>query len=203
MRLVMTAGLLAGIAGCGGAGSINAPALPSYDPDAISRAAVQQLDKNGNGTVEDSELDACPGLKAILGEVDADGDKKLTADELRGRFARYSSGAAGGGLVSVTCVVTLNDTPLAGAAVRFEPEPFMGTAIKPAVGTTGEQGRATMQVEGETGFGVFPGVYKIKVTGPGGKELPARYNAKTTLGREVFEGARGSSGSVDLRLRSN
>lgn len=185
------------VAGCGGGSSGPAPvALPAYDAAAIAKAAVQQLDKNGNSTLETAELDACPGLRDALGEIDANGDKKLSADELQARFGRY----AGGGVVGVSVTVTLDGNPVPNAAVRFEPEPFMGPGLKAATGTTSEAGRATLKVDGQDGFGVYPGVYRVVVTGGG---VPARYNTKTTLGREVFDGSRGNSGEVDLRLRSN
>ena len=59
-----------------------------------------------------------------------------------------------------------------------------------------------LKTEGTETYGVYPGVYRVTVTHAGGKAIPARYNTKTTLGREVFDGARSSSGDVHLRLKS-
>jgi len=206
MRLAPTAGVVAALAlltGCGGGGTNpNAPALPSYDADALAAAAIQHLDKNGSGTAEDAELDAAPGLKLALGEIDANKDEKLSADELKARFARYADGAAGGGLAAVSCTVYLDNAPVPNATVRFEPEPFMASVLKPATGTTDAQGFVNVKVDGSADYGVFPGVYRIVVTRDGGKDLPARYNTKTTLGREVFGGSRSASGGIELRLKS-
>ena len=181
MRPLPVLGLVALLsAGCSGSDAPATPTLPPYDAEAITQAAIKQLDKNGN-----SALDGA--------------DKQLTADELRDRFGRYAG--VGSGAVSVTCVVTLDDKPLAGATVRFEPEPFMGAALKPAEGTTSPEGRAPMKSDGTSAYGVVPGVYRITVT-HAGKAIPAKYGTKTIFGREVFEGGRSSSGSIDLRLKS-
>lgn len=200
MRPLPAFGLVAVLAtGCGGADTPAPPALPRYDAEAVTQAALKQLDKNGNSVLDAAELDGSAGLKGALAEIDANGDRQLTADELRNRFSRYSN--VGSGYVSVTCVVTLDDNPLPGAVVRFEPEGFMGAALKPAEATASEEGRAPMKTEGTDAYGVMPGVYRITVTHPS-RPIPARYNTKTIFGREVFEGGRSSPGSIDLRLKS-
>lgn len=205
MRVAPIVGLVAALAlvtGCGGSTNPNQPALPSYDADALATAAIQYLDKNGNGTAEDAELDASPGLKLALGEIDVNKDKKLSADELKARFARYADGAAGGGITTASCTVFLDNAAVANATVRFEPEPFMASVLKPATGTTDDQGFANVKVDGAADYGMFPGVYRIVVTRGAGKDLPARYNTKTTLGREVFGGSRSAAGGIELRLKS-
>lgn len=200
MTRVPASALLALLAaGCGSGGGDKPP---PYDPAAIAAAAVKQLDANGNGVIDPDELDACPGLKAIVGEIDANADKKLSADELQARFARYGDGAAGGGRVAVGVNVTVDGAPAKDVTVRFEPEAFMGPGLKPAAGTTDGTGFANLKADGAADFGIPAGVYRIVAT-RAGKDLPAKYNTKTTLGREVFDGARASSGSVDLRLKSN
>jgi hypothetical protein len=205
MRRAPTVGFLAAlalVAGCGGAANPTTPTLPSYDADALAAAAIQHLDKNGNATAEDAELDAAPGLKLALGEIDSNSDRKLSADELKARFARYADGAAGGGVVAVSCTVYLDNAPVPNAMVRFEPELFMASVLKTATGTTDGAGFVNVKVEGAEDYGVFPGVYRIVVTRAGGRELPARYNTKSTLGREVFGGSRSTAGGIELRLKS-
>lgn len=191
------------LTGCG-KNSGEAPVeMPTYNADAIVAAALKQLDKNGNGTLEENELNDCPGLKAVLNEIDKNRDRKLNAEELRERFVRYDQGAEGGGPVSVGCQVTLDGPPLSGATVRFVPEPFMADVLKPAAGTTDDSGYVSLKLEGQSAHGVPPGLYKITVTRADGKPLPARYNTNTIYGKEVFEGGRGSSGSISLNLNSN
>jgi hypothetical protein len=204
MRLAPSAAFVVALALITGCGSTNPsqPALPSYDADALAAAAIQHLDKNGNGTAEDAELDASPGLKLALGEIDTNKDKKLSADELKARFARYADGAAGGGVTTVSCSVFLDNAPLPNATVRFEPEPFMGSVLQVATGTTDAQGFVNVKADGAADYAIFPGVYRIVVTRGGGKDLPARYNTKTTLGREVFGGSRSAAGGIELRLKS-
>jgi hypothetical protein len=57
--------------------------------------------------------------------------------------------------------------------------------------------------DGEYMPGLQCGLYKIKVSkaGTGGEELPAKYNAQTTLGREVFSSGRGGGTNIELDLK--
>jgi hypothetical protein len=183
-------------AGCGG-GRPAAVSPPSYDPEAMGRAAVKQYDRNGNGTIEGAELDACPGLKRSLAAVDKNGDKAVSADELADRFKAYQS--TGVGAVNVPCKVTLNGNTLEGATVTFVPEDFMLGTVKGASGKTDANGYADLAPEGG-GIGVPLGFYKITVT-KDGESIPARYNTLTTLGAEVNADARGNR-NVELHLKS-
>jgi hypothetical protein len=175
---------------------------PQYDADAATKAALADYDKNNNGSIEATEADACPALKTAFKAFDTNGDRVISADELKARFARYASAAGGAGAVSTQCRVTFDGAPLAGATVRLVPERCMGESFRPAAGTTDDTGAATIRPEVEGWAGVYPGLYKITVSKPdgAGKEtLPARYNAQTTLGREVFED-RGSTVTIELKL---
>jgi hypothetical protein len=185
-------------AGCGGS---NAPlSTPSYDPDEMAQAALTQLDKNGNGTIEGAELDACPGLKGSLDLIDTNKDKKLSLEELKARFDQYKS--LGAGAVGYAVTVTLDGQPLAGATITFTPEPFMGKAVGEVTARTEANGGVnTFQVDGNPQPGLPSGVYRVSVTREGGT-LPARYNTQTTLGCEVFGASRGGSTSLTLRLTS-
>jgi hypothetical protein len=200
--LGLVAALLACSPGCRDRGETALLPPAHYDPEASVRAAFAAYDKNGNGTLEGAELDACPALKAALRSLDSNRDGKLSRDELTARFGQYARG--GTETVSVVGVtVRWNGPPLAGALVTLTPEPFMGEGFKPASGTTDDQGFAEMRVQGESRSGVPAGFYQITVSkkgGSGGEMLPARYNTRTTLGREVYEAGRGSPGSFNLDL---
>ncbi|MBN9517788.1 hypothetical protein J0H58_04590 [bacterium] len=96
MRPLPVLGLVALLsAGCSGSDAPATPTLPPYDAEAITQAAIKQLDKNGNSALDGAELDGCPGLKTALPEIDANRDKQLTADELRDRFGRYAGVGSG------------------------------------------------------------------------------------------------------------
>jgi hypothetical protein len=185
-------------AGCGG--GTNAPlSPPSYDPEAMADAALKQFDRNGNGALDGPELDACPALKRSATVADVNHDRALSRDELVERFRGYKE--AGVGAVSVSCTVRLNGNPLEGATVTFVPEDCMLGTVKGGSGMTDADGSATIVGEGGAP-GLPPGLYKVTVTKDGGSEsIPARYNARTTLGHEVAVGAR-AGGSAEFDLRS-
>jgi hypothetical protein len=192
---------LVALAGCSQSGTqlLTAP-VPKYDPDAISRAALTEFDKNGSGSIEPAEAQACPALAGAFAAVDANGDKRLTADELRQRVEAYAASATGS--VEVGCLVQLDGQPLTGATVTFVPEACMGQAVKPAVGTTNEFGRCDeYKIDGKTYRGVGPGLYKIQVT-KDGAAIPARFNTQTVLGKEVFHNPREAEVSIELFLVS-
>jgi len=192
---------LVGLAGCTQSGTqlLEAP-VPKYDPDAVARAALSEFDKNGNGSVEPGEAQACPALAGAFAAVDANSDRRLTVDELRKRVEAYAASTTGS--VEVGCIVELDGAPLDGATVTFIPEACMGQAVKPAVGTTNEFGRcAEYQIDGKTYRGIAPGLYKIQVTRDGAA-IPARFNAQTVLGKEVFHNPREAEVSIELFLVS-
>ncbi|MBY0514128.1 MAG: hypothetical protein K2P78_09490 [Gemmataceae bacterium] len=178
------------VVGCGGS---NAPlSAPSYDADGMAKAALQEYDKNGNGSLEGAELDACPGLKYALAAVDTNKDKSISFEELQVRFREYEKSRVGA--VSVSCTVRLNGKGLDGATVTFTPEEFMKGKVKGAAGTSDAAGNVNLTAEG--GIPGLPiGVYKVTVSkkgADGSESVPAKYNAKTTLGFEVGPGGRGN-----------
>jgi hypothetical protein len=180
-------------------GAREAP-VPKYDPDAIAQAAMAEFDKNHDGTLDATELKACPALYGSLAAIDANGDKKLSADEIRKRIEAYAASTTGS--VPVTCSIQFDGRPLAGATVMFDPEPCMGNVLKPATSTTDAQGQCgEFQIEGKAYRGLAAGLYRIRVTKEG-ESIPARFNTQTTLGQEVFHNPRAAAVSVNLELWS-
>jgi hypothetical protein len=194
--LIVSLGLTA--LGCGSSGG--PVSVPTYKPDEMASEAMKQLDKNKNSSIEGSELDACPGLKAALSSFDGNNDKKLSEDELRARFESYRSGGAGA--VGFTIRLTLDGTPLTDATVTLTPEPFMGGAVKEAKGQSGADGSiSNYSVGSENLPGVAPGIYRVSVT-KDGVNIPARYNSQTTLGCEVPGGGRGGNAVFEAKMTS-
>jgi hypothetical protein len=162
----------------------------SYDPDALATAAFAEYDRDKNGSLEGSELDACPALKSALVGIDTNRDGKISTAELKARIEGY--GAAGASTISVSAPVTLDGQPLPDATVQFVPEAFMGGVIKEATGKTEADGTVrSFTSEGKPYAGLQPGLYRVKVTREGGPPIPAKFNMQTTLGAEVY-GGRGS-----------
>jgi hypothetical protein len=163
---------------------------PDYARGAGS-AAVDAYDANDDGAISGDELDRVPGLRESLAQVDADGDGRLTADEIDAHVQRWRDTKTA--RMPVDCQVTLDGEPLAGASIQFEPEPFLGSAVLPGSGTTGDGGSALISMADEhLGDLPIPGMacgwYKVRVTSRD-RQIPPRYNAQTTLGCEVAPNA--------------
>lgn len=193
-------GLLA-LVGCSQSGTQPAEApVPKYDPDAIAQAALSEFDKSKDGALDATEARACPALAGAFAAIDANNDRRLSADELRKRVEAYAASATGS--IEVECLVRVDDQPLEGATVTFEPEACMGQTVKLAVGTTDADGRcAEYKIDGNPHRGIAPGLYKIRIT-KDGAAVPAKYNTQTILGREVFPTPREAGVTLELELSS-
>lgn len=204
MRLASPAATaLAAVLAAGCSGGPTAPlAAPAYDPAGMARAALARYDANGNGAIDGTELDACPALKAALPGIDTNGDKAISGDELRARFEAYR--AAGVGVTAVAVTVKRNGRPLPGATVRFVPDDCMQGAVRGGSGTSDANGAVRVTDDGAGVPGLACGLYRIVVSKPGAdgrEELPTKFNAQTTLGREVYAAPRGGGATVDLNLK--
>jgi hypothetical protein len=76
-------------------------------------------------------------------------------------------------------------SPVVDAVVKLVPEAFLGPGLTPATGTTDRAGLAVVSQAKTAGDapGVSPGFYRVEITKE--SEIPAKYNADTTLGIEV------------------
>jgi EF hand len=174
--------------------------VPKYDTDAIVHAAMLEFDKNRDGSLDATELRACPALFGATAAIDTNGDRKLSADELRKRIEAYAAGTTGS--IPVACTVRLDGEPLADATVTFDPEPCMCGALKPATAKTRASGQCSeYQIEGKTYSGLAAGLYRIRVNKEG-TPIPARFNTQSTLGQEVFHNPRVAELTVELDLVS-
>jgi hypothetical protein len=176
------------LAGCSGRPGRVRP--PDVDADDAAAAAMQQLDKDGNGQLSDAELKAAPGLAAAKDHYDSDHSGALSPEEIAAGIRRWSEGQVGA--AAVAYMVQLDGRPLPGAQVKAVPEPFLGDALKPA---TGIDGYLAVAPEDRPANApklplIMPGLYRIEITHPAAS-IPAKYNSQTTLGLEV---------SADLRL---
>jgi hypothetical protein len=160
---------------------------PGIDAAAAGPAAMQEYDVNKDGKVAGPELAAAPGLSAAIANLDKDGDKAVSAEEVTKRIESWQKSKVG--LTSVVVTVRYLGRPLAGANVVFEPEAFLGPNIKNSSGTTGETGMAVLSIPNADRQGVPFGLYKVRIT----KEdmnLPAKCNTQTILGAEVAPDAK-------------
>jgi hypothetical protein len=180
---VLALGVLSA-AGCSGTPPAVTP--PSFSARQATEAAMAEYDTNKDGFLDAQELQRCPALAHGLKNIDKNGDKKISAEELKERLESFA--ASDVGLVGIPCSVLLDGTPLGGATVTLRPEKFMGEAFKPATGVSDERGHVILKTEGQSVPGTRWGYFRIEVSkqDASGKEmLPARYNTATTLGQEI------------------
>jgi len=171
------------LCGCGKGDDLTAP---SYSPDKAAQQAMAEYDANHDGYLDAKELERCPALKNSLDSMDTNGDHRLSAEEITARIRAYQT--SGVALMATGCQVRLDGKPLQGATVKYLPEKFMGSSIKPASGVSDDRGGVVLTAEGEKVAGVQPGFYRVQVSkkDAGGQEMiPARYNQDTLLGAQV------------------
>jgi hypothetical protein len=178
----------------------------ALDPEAIAKGAMAEYDTNGDGSIAGDELLKAASINASLAKFDTNNDHCVRADEIAARVQAWRDSKLA--VMQVMCTVTLNNRPLSGATVKFVPEKFLGPDIKPAEGTTNEQGMANVKMtdealEARQIRGVQVGLYRVEITkNSGGTEMvPARYNAQTQLGQEVARDI-GSQGGIKFELKS-
>jgi hypothetical protein len=164
---------------------------PSIDADGAATGALEMYDKDADGAIAGSELDAAPAIKAAMATIDANKDEKVTADEITSRIEAWQ--ATTYGIMPLGVTFTMDGQPLDGASVTFEPEPFLGDDIKAGVGETTLSGQVMPTVPAEqrpssdTPAGLALGLYRIRVSKKvnGEETIPAEYNTKTILGQEI------------------
>jgi hypothetical protein len=179
--------IFAQMAGCGRGPS--AVTAPDIDVDAATEAAFGLYDADKDGILSVKELDAIPGVKASLPVYDTDRDGQVSVQEMRDRIAAWKTTSPA--MMSWDCYVTLDGQPLQDAQVVYVPEPYLAEWLYPSSDVTGPDGIAAIAVPAEYLAkdhqrlrAVHAGVYKVQITHPKIK-IPAKYNEKTSLGREL------------------
>jgi hypothetical protein len=184
------------VAGCTGRpGAISPPAV---DAAAAAQQAIELLDRSGDRTLSKEEWSASPELTSAAERYDANRDSSLDVEEIENGLEAWQQ--TGIGARSVPFAVHFNGRPLAGATVRLVPAAFLGEAIKPATGKAGPNGGGYLRMAPEDLPKnapniplVQPGLYRVEITHPSAN-IPAQYNASTTLGIEITSGNPGPEG---------
>jgi hypothetical protein len=162
--------------------------LPPVEPDKAAATALATLDRNGDGRLDAAELAGSPGLQEILKTLKsqepghADG---LTREDITHRMEAWQRDPAR--IMDASYRVLLDNEPLADATVTFEPELCLGDAYKPYSGVTDKNGLVQIAGPVPNMPGLYVGIYRVRVSKlrDGHETIPARYNAATTLGREI------------------
>jgi hypothetical protein len=199
-------GLLVIVAGCW-SGKPSRVHPPAIDASAAGAKAIEMYDTNHDGKISGAELEKCPAfLKApVLARFDASGKGAVTAEAIADRIKKWQESRVG--LTSITCTIKRNGQPLAGAEVRLVPEKFLGDQIRPAKGTSDDNGVVPLTVYKDDGTpnsppGVALGLYRVVVTKPG-MEIPKKYSSEeaTVLGTEVAHDVDETEGNLIFDLQ--
>ncbi len=158
---------------------------PKVDARAAAVEAIRLYDANGDGSLGESELAACPAMKSARERYDKDGNRQISQDEIVQHLVNTYSAAVG--LLEVQCTITRKGQPLSGATVRFIPEPFLGDDLLTAIATTDANGLAIPSIPVDqlpdrlrNASLMQVGLYRVEIEHP---SLPA--NAVKELGCEV------------------
>ncbi|TWU22795.1 hypothetical protein [Bythopirellula polymerisocia] len=161
------------------------------DADQAGELAIEMHDKDGDGALSSSELQAVPGILNHLEKYDLDEDGMVSSQEITERIELWNDQAMG--IRTLDVEVSMDNRPLSGASVRFVPETFLGDGPKPASGMTDSKGFAKISVAVDElpedlrkarMRGIYGGTYKIEITHPS-MNIPSKFNTATTLGEEV------------------
>jgi hypothetical protein len=189
MRKTYLLATLAAALGCSSGPSRVTP--PSIDADDAASAAMELYDKDSDGAINAAELEAAPGLKAAMATLDANKDGSVQEEEIAARIEAWQT--TGVGITLATTRVTMDGRPLVGATVTYEPEPFLGDAMKTASGITSDLGSTEVIIpkEDRPGAdwppGVQYGLFKVRISKEvnGSETIPAKYNKETILGQQI------------------
>lgn len=162
---------------------------PKVDAASSASAAVELYDADGDGKLSKQELAKCPGILGKLAAYDKNGDGSVDQAEIKDQLAQLLKHGTGG--TQLTCLVTYKRKPLIGAEVVLEPEPYLGNDIQAARGTTNGSGSAQLTIPPEH----LPShLQRMKAVHYGtfkvrithpSTSIPEKYNTATELGYET------------------
>lgn len=171
---------------------------PQVDAAAAADAAIAEFDRNSDGALSKDEWSASGALMAVAERYDQNSDGRLQVGEIRSGIEGWQENAIGPRPVPFT--VHWNNRPLAGATVRLVPASFMQDVLPQATAETGGGGGGHLAMAEEDRPKnapnmplVQPGLYNVEITHPS-IEIPAKYNAQTTLGIEITSSNPGPQG---------
>ena len=180
LALVSCLGVLGSLAGCG-----NSPAsqIGAFDdPSATADAALELLDENSAGILDQSELAGCLGLQSGAQRIDANGDQQLDRAELLARFQKLGSMSD---IVGVQVIVAKSGQPLANAQVSLTPAPFLGEGRQSYQGVSNPRGSCLLQGESVQLPGLPTGYYTAEI-------VDKASGVPSQLGCEIADDASGS-----------
>jgi hypothetical protein len=149
---------------------------PKIDAAQMAASALQQLDADGDGTINSTEANRAPGLAAAFKRTDTNQDGSLTADEISQRLEAIVSTSPA--MVNFVVELSSQGQPVEGAIVTVLADDFLGNQFPKGNGTTDEFGIASITMAKEdmpfegAPEGIRPGLYRIEVQTQGKNVTP-------------------------------
>src|SRR5439155_20742612 len=128
----------------------------------------------------------CPALKFALPLIVNEKRGYLTEEDIAERLRHFQESNVG--LMGTRCRVTRGEVGVPGVTVTFIPEKFMGDVIKPGSGISNNDGYVNLATGPEDLPGLSLGYYRVEVSlkdAAGNETLPARFNARSSVGMEI------------------
>jgi hypothetical protein len=187
MRRLAALGIFAVAIGFGCEPAKSVIPIVKINPAAVAEKAMQLYDTNKDGKIAGAELDKAPCFSAALDTLGTDATKGVTADQITARVQKWNDDK--NGLEPVLCNVAHNGKPVAGAEVKFVPDPCISDYLtQSGVGKTDATGATRIGLPKEPGSdmptAIPPGFYRVEIT-KSGESIPAQYNTATTFGQEI------------------
>jgi hypothetical protein len=165
------------------------PVIPivKINPATVAQKAMLLYDTNKDGRIADEELDKAPCFSAALDTLGTDAVKGVTAEQIAARVQKWNDDK--NGLEPVLCNVARNGKPVAGAEVKFVPDPCISDYLtQSGVGKTDATGVARIGLSKESASdiptAIPPGFYRVEIT-KSGENIPAKFSTATTFGQEI------------------
>lgn len=194
-------GFLLTCAGCSNSGA--RVEQPDVDPGKVAQRFIDSYDTDGDGTISNDEMKACPVLIKSIRAYDRNSDGAVSLSELNDRITKiYQDKTA---LYAVSAKVTLDGKPLQGAHVRLVPESAFGESLRPAEGEAGKDGFAMLSMADSDmpqdlrGLvkGMQTGLYRICVE-HASRALPEDVRNGDRLGVEITSAKADGSFKVEI-----
>ena len=200
LALLMLGG--AALAGGGCSGGPSPPKWPELKPADVAHRAMEQYDANHDGKIDAQEIKKSPALEVAAATMDPGREGFLTEAKIADRVSAWRKSP--GPVMTQLATVLLDDKPLDGATVTFEPEKFMGPAYHPTSAVTTKAGNCSPPGDDPEFPGLHLGLYQVTISKKvaGQETIPASYNTQTTLGVEIAPDAPGANSAMVFRLKS-
>ena len=152
--------VLIGLIGC----ADNSLPGKNYDPEAVATAVLATFDKDGDGKLDEDELQACLPLQSARDRIDKNQDGALDASEISNRVSAYAPMSE---YIVAQVAVKRGTRPVSGATLTMGLADYMRGVPTKFTATTNSAGIGMPQSSPESLLGFPPGFYDVEIVHEG------------------------------------